>query len=114
MIDLKVLRDDPDRVRASQRARGEDETVVDRLLEDGVFEKQQLPTARTISKAERGHFAKTTIEPKAKLIEFRVAPDMMPSQLPPGPREENAAITSPSPAAASAITSGQRARNFVK
>ncbi len=32
MIDLKLLRDDPDRVRASQRARGEDETVVDRLL----------------------------------------------------------------------------------
>ncbi|MFN8168014.1 MAG: serine--tRNA ligase [Candidatus Nanopelagicales bacterium] len=32
MIDLKVLRDDPDRVRSSQRARGEDESVVDRLL----------------------------------------------------------------------------------
>ncbi len=32
MIDLKLLRDDPDRVRASQRARGEDETVVDRLV----------------------------------------------------------------------------------
>ena len=32
MIDLKVLRDDPDRVRASQRARGEDEAVVDRLV----------------------------------------------------------------------------------
>ena len=33
MIDLKIVRDDPDRVRASQRARGEDETVVDRLLD---------------------------------------------------------------------------------
>ena len=32
MIDLKVLRDDPDRVRASQRARGEDPAAVDRLL----------------------------------------------------------------------------------
>ena len=32
MIDLKVLRDDPDRVRASQRARGEDESIVDRLV----------------------------------------------------------------------------------
>ncbi len=29
MIDIKVLRDDPDLVRASQRARGEDEGVVD-------------------------------------------------------------------------------------
>jgi seryl-tRNA synthetase len=32
VIDLKLLREDPDRVRASQRARGEDATVVDRLL----------------------------------------------------------------------------------
>ncbi|WTW96221.1 serine--tRNA ligase [Streptomycetaceae bacterium NBC_01309] len=32
MIDLRLLREDPDRVRASQRARGEDETIVDRLL----------------------------------------------------------------------------------
>jgi seryl-tRNA synthetase len=32
VIDLKLLRDDPDRVRASQRARGEDESIVDRLV----------------------------------------------------------------------------------
>lgn len=32
MIDLRLVREDPDRVRASQRARGEDETAVDRLL----------------------------------------------------------------------------------
>jgi len=32
VIDLKVLRDDPDRVRVSQRARGEDEGIVDRLV----------------------------------------------------------------------------------
>ncbi len=32
MIDLKVVREDPDRVRASQRARGADETLVDVLL----------------------------------------------------------------------------------
>ena len=32
MIDLKLMRDDPDRVRASQRARGEDEAVVDAIL----------------------------------------------------------------------------------
>src|SRR3954454_4898437 len=32
MIDVKVLRSDPDRVRASQRARGESEAVVDDLL----------------------------------------------------------------------------------
>ena len=32
MIDVKVLRQDPDRVRASQRARGESESLVDDLL----------------------------------------------------------------------------------
>ncbi len=32
MIDLRILREDSDRVRASQRARGEDVTLVDRLL----------------------------------------------------------------------------------
>ncbi|WP_415947606.1 serine--tRNA ligase [Streptomyces sp. KLOTTS4A1] len=32
MIDLRLLRDDPDRVRASQRARGEDVALVDSLL----------------------------------------------------------------------------------
>ncbi|MEW2359232.1 serine--tRNA ligase [Spirillospora sp. NPDC029432] len=33
MIDLRALREDPDRLRASQRARGEDETVVGALLD---------------------------------------------------------------------------------
>ncbi|MFC3999895.1 serine--tRNA ligase [Nocardiopsis sediminis] len=33
MIDLRALRDDPDRLRASQRARGEDDSVADRLLD---------------------------------------------------------------------------------
>jgi seryl-tRNA synthetase len=32
VIDLRLLRDDPERVRASQRARGDDEGLVDRLL----------------------------------------------------------------------------------
>ena len=32
MIDLRVVREDPDRVRASQRIRGADELLVDRLL----------------------------------------------------------------------------------
>ncbi|WP_020668897.1 serine--tRNA ligase [Amycolatopsis nigrescens] len=32
MIDPRILREDPDAVRASQRARGEDEAVVDKLL----------------------------------------------------------------------------------
>jgi seryl-tRNA synthetase len=33
VIDLRTLRDDPERLRVSQRARGEDDTVVERLLD---------------------------------------------------------------------------------
>jgi seryl-tRNA synthetase len=32
VIDIKLLREDPDRVRASQRARGEDDGIVDQIL----------------------------------------------------------------------------------
>ena len=32
MIDLRLLREDPDAARASQRARGEDEALVDAVL----------------------------------------------------------------------------------
>ena len=33
MIDLKVLRDNPDAVRASQKARGEDVAIVEVVVE---------------------------------------------------------------------------------
>ncbi len=33
MIDIRLLREDPDRVRASQRARGEDDSLVDAVLQ---------------------------------------------------------------------------------
>ena len=32
---------------------------------------------KRLTKAERGHFAKAQVEPKAKLVEFRVAPDSL-------------------------------------
>ncbi|HET7303264.1 MAG TPA: serine--tRNA ligase, partial [Segeticoccus sp.] len=32
MIDIRTLREDPERARASQRARGEDEGIVDAVL----------------------------------------------------------------------------------
>ncbi|MPZ65634.1 MAG: serine--tRNA ligase [Pseudonocardiaceae bacterium] len=44
MIDLKVLREDPEAVRASQRARGEDATVVDALL--AADERRRAAVAR--------------------------------------------------------------------
>ena len=44
MIDLQLLRADPDRVRASQRARGEDEGLVDTLL--GADERRRAVVSR--------------------------------------------------------------------
>ncbi|MFI7274177.1 serine--tRNA ligase [Streptomyces sp. NPDC049879] len=44
MIDLRLLREDPDRVRASQRARGEDVAAVDALL--SADERRRSSTSR--------------------------------------------------------------------
>ncbi|CDQ43603.1 serine--tRNA ligase [Mycolicibacterium neoaurum] len=48
MIDLKLLRDDPERVRASQRARGEDPGLVDALLAADVARRAAVSTADTL------------------------------------------------------------------
>ena len=45
MIDLKLLRDDPDRVRASQRARGEDPALVDVLLDTDAARRSAISAA---------------------------------------------------------------------
>ncbi len=36
------------------------------------------PKVSRLTKAERGHFAKANVEPRAKLVEFRVAPELAP------------------------------------
>ena len=45
MIDLRLVRDDPDRVRASQRARREDPATVDALLEADERRRAAVATA---------------------------------------------------------------------
>src|SRR3954452_12013693 len=45
VIDLKLLREDPDVVRASQRARGEDPGLVDSLLEADAARRSAVSTA---------------------------------------------------------------------
>ncbi|MCW2554909.1 MAG: seryl-tRNA synthetase [Mycobacterium sp.] len=45
MIDLKLLREDPDRVRASQRARGEDPALVDVLLDADAARRSAISVA---------------------------------------------------------------------
>ncbi|MHB1802398.1 MAG: serine--tRNA ligase [Actinomycetes bacterium] len=42
MIDLRLLRENPDRVRASQRARGESDVLVDRVLEADARRRDHL------------------------------------------------------------------------
>ncbi|MCO5998555.1 serine--tRNA ligase [Actinoallomurus rhizosphaericola] len=58
MIDLRALRNDPDRLRASQRARGEDEAVVDELL--GLDERRRSALSAFESlRAEQKSFGKS-------------------------------------------------------
>jgi seryl-tRNA synthetase len=45
VIDLKLLREDPDRVRASQRARGEDPGLVDALLQSDAARRSAISAA---------------------------------------------------------------------
>jgi seryl-tRNA synthetase len=45
VIDLKLLREDPDRVRASQRARGEDPALVDALLDTDAKRRAAISAA---------------------------------------------------------------------
>src|SRR3979490_10986 len=51
VIDLKLMRENPDAVRASQRARGEDPGLVDALLEADVARRPAAPRGAHVSAA---------------------------------------------------------------
>ncbi|MBQ0928750.1 serine--tRNA ligase [Saccharopolyspora endophytica] len=57
MIDLKTLRDDPEAVRASQRARGEDASLVDALLSADERRRSAVSRADNL-RAEQKQFGK--------------------------------------------------------
>jgi seryl-tRNA synthetase len=57
VIDLRTLRENPDAVRASQRARGEDETVVDALLAADERRRSAVAAADTL-RAEQKQLGK--------------------------------------------------------
>lgn len=48
VIDLRALREDPERLRASQRARGEDPAVADRLLDLDTSRRSALTRFETL------------------------------------------------------------------
>ncbi|MBE1532533.1 serine--tRNA ligase [Actinomadura algeriensis] len=58
MIDLRALREDPERLRASQRARGEDDGVVDRLIDLDGRRRSALTSFETL-RAEQKSFGKS-------------------------------------------------------
>ncbi|MCU1602279.1 MAG: serS [Frankiales bacterium] len=53
MIDLKLLRDDPDRVRASQLARGDDPALVDALLAADTARREAVSAADNLRGAQK-------------------------------------------------------------
>ena len=53
MIDLKIVRDDPDLVRASQRTRGEDPGLVDALLDADADRRAAIVDADTLRSEQK-------------------------------------------------------------
>src|SRR3954447_7899585 len=81
MIDLRLLRTDPERVRASQRARGEDPTLVDSLLSADEARRaavSRFDTLRNEQKLLGKEIPKAAGEAKAALLEQarKVADDL--------------------------------------
>ncbi|MGW0162757.1 serine--tRNA ligase [Mycobacterium sp. NPDC003323] len=71
MIDLKLLRDEPDRVRASQRARGEDPGLVDALLAADATRRTAISTAdnlRAEQKAASKSVGKASAQDRPALL----------------------------------------------
>lgn len=71
MIDLKILREDPDLVRASQRTRGEDPQLVDRLLQADADRRASIADAdalRTEQKSLGKQVGKASGDEKAQLL----------------------------------------------
>ena len=71
MIDLKILREDPDLVRASQRTRGEDPELVDRLLQADADRRAAIAEAdslRTEQKSLGKQVGKASGDEKTELL----------------------------------------------
>jgi len=71
VIDVKVLRQDPDRVRASQRARGESESLVDDLIKADEARRNAIARfeeLRSEQKALGKHVAQAKGEERAALL----------------------------------------------
>jgi seryl-tRNA synthetase len=71
VIDLRVLREDPDRARASQRARGEDPGLVDQVLAADELRRSSAARFDELRSEQKGHgklVARAKGEEKVELI----------------------------------------------
>ena len=71
MIDLNLLRENPDAIRASQRARGREESIVDNALELDIKRRKALADYETLRAEQNAHsklVASAPKEEKAKLV----------------------------------------------
>ncbi len=84
MIDVKLLRESPDVVRASQRARGEDPGLVDALLEADAARRSAVSAAdnlRAEQKAVSKQVGKASPDERPALMD--AAKDIRPESRPP-------------------------------
>ena len=58
MIDIKLIRENPELVKSSQRGRGEDESIVDRLLELDTKRREAVSAFETV-RAEQNVLSKS-------------------------------------------------------
>ena len=79
---MRVFADDRAHVPVTVLALDHCKVVAHRTKDRDGYTAVQLgagtPKVKNLNKAERGHFAKAAVEPRAKLVEFRVEPEMMP------------------------------------
>ncbi len=71
MIDLNLLRENPDAIKASQRARGRDEAIVDKALELDTKRRKALADYEALRAEQNAHsklVASAPKEEKAKLV----------------------------------------------
>ncbi|MFM6968498.1 MAG: serine--tRNA ligase [Microbacteriaceae bacterium] len=71
MIDPQILRNSPDLVRASLRARGDDDTIVDRVLEADAVRRDAISTFENLRAEQNAHgklVAQAPKEEKAALV----------------------------------------------
>jgi seryl-tRNA synthetase len=71
MIDPQILRNDPDAVRASLRARGDDESIVDRVLAADTVRREAISAFENLRAEQNAHgklVAQAPKEDKAALV----------------------------------------------